>query len=162
VATLSPEPVADRPAPTGGVPGTVAAHASTDVPVALTGQLAGDVLAALQGRTYDTVALVAVCSGEVLRGVVRIERLLVAPPGTPVDELMDRQPPTVTPATDQEHAAWRAGRRWPWWTTRAGSSGWSLRSGCSASCSPSTTRTWPASAVSSGPGRLPAPPRRRA
>ena len=36
-----------------------------------------------------------------------IERLLAAPPGIPVEELMDRQPPTVTPDTDQEHAAWR-------------------------------------------------------
>jgi len=36
--------------------GTVAAHASWNVPVADTGKRADDVLAALQGRTYDTVA----------------------------------------------------------------------------------------------------------
>ena len=87
---------------------TVAAHAWTNVPVARPGQPAGEVLAALSGRTYDTVALVAVCAGDVLLGVVTIERLLAAPPGTPIEEVMDRQPPTVTPDTDQEHAAWRA------------------------------------------------------
>ena len=37
--------------------------------------------------------------------------------------------------------------------TRAGSSGWSLRSDSWAFCWPSTTRTWPASAVSSVPVR---------
>ena len=40
--------------------------------------------------------------------MVTIERLLAAPTDTPVDDLMGRQPPTVTPDTDQEHAAWRA------------------------------------------------------
>ena len=85
--------------------GTVAAHASWNVPVGYAGQRAGGVLAALQGRTYDTVALVAVCADDILLGVVTIERLLATPPDTPVDDLMDRRPPTVTPDTDQEHAA---------------------------------------------------------
>jgi magnesium transporter len=104
----SADPTIDRPARGGDVPGTVAAHASANVPVALAGQRAGDVLATLRGSRYDTAALVAVCAGDRLRGVVTIEQLLAAPPGTPVEELMDREPPTVTPATDQEHAAWRA------------------------------------------------------
>ena len=38
--------------------GTVAAHASWNVPVGYAGQRVGDVLAALRGHTYDTVALV--------------------------------------------------------------------------------------------------------
>jgi magnesium transporter len=108
VGTTRPDPTVDRPTPDGDAPGTVAAHASRDVPVASAGQRAGDVLAALQGHAYDTVALVAVCADDVLLGVVTIERLLAASPDDPVDALMDRQPPTVTPDTDQEHAAWRA------------------------------------------------------
>ena len=108
VRTASSNPTVDRPNRDGDVVGTVAAHASWNVPVGYAGQRAGDVLAALRGHTYDTVALVAVCADDVLLGVVTIERLLAAPPDTPVDDLMDRQPPTVTPDTDQEHAAWRA------------------------------------------------------
>lgn len=98
----------DGPVRDGDALGTVSAHASRDVPVALAGQPVDEVLAALRGHRYDSVALVAVCAGDVLVGVVPIERLLAAPPGTPVDEVMDRRPPTVTPDTDQEHAAWRA------------------------------------------------------
>ena len=52
----------DQPNRAGDVLGTVAAHGSTNVPVVPVGQRAADVLAALQGRSYDTTALVAVCA----------------------------------------------------------------------------------------------------
>jgi magnesium transporter len=87
----------------------VAAHAVADVPIARAEQTAQEVLTGLRGRRFDTVALVAVCSGDVLLGVVTMERLLAAtPPAVPVVDLMDPAPPTVTPGTDQEHAAWQA------------------------------------------------------
>ena len=58
VRTASSNPTVDRPNRDGDVVGTVAAHASWNVPVGYAGQRAGAVLAALQGHPYDTVALV--------------------------------------------------------------------------------------------------------
>jgi magnesium transporter len=51
---------------------------------------------------------VAVCGHGRLEGLVRIEDLLAADERTVVSDLMDTDPPTVSPATDQEVAAWRA------------------------------------------------------
>ncbi len=101
-------PQTDTAAPSTIDGHTVAAHASTEVPVAAADQSADEVLAALRGHAYDSVALVGVCVDGVLVGVVTMERLLAAAPATPVSELMDPHPPTVRPGTDQEHAAWQA------------------------------------------------------
>lgn len=87
---------------------TAAAHASTDVPVAAPADPVDLVLDGLRGRTFDTAAAVAVCTGDLLVGMVTIERLLAAPPGVTVAEVMDADPPTVAPGTDQEQVAWRA------------------------------------------------------
>lgn len=87
---------------------TAAAHASTAVPVAAPGDTVGHVLDGLRGRTFDTAAAVAVCTGDLLVGMVTMERLLAAGPGGTVAEVMDPDPPTVTPGTDQEQVAWRA------------------------------------------------------
>lgn len=88
--------------------GTVAAHVSTNVPVARTWQSVEQVLTGLRGREFDTVAAVAVCADGALLGVATMERLLAAPSTAPVIHVMDPQPPTVAPGTDQEHAAWQA------------------------------------------------------
>ncbi|HXV93445.1 MAG TPA: magnesium transporter [Pseudonocardia sp.] len=87
---------------------SVAAHASDAVPVVAPSQTADEALAALRGHAFDTVALVAVCTHGRLDGVVTMERLLSAPPRTPVADLMDARPPTVSPDANQEHAAWQA------------------------------------------------------
>lgn len=41
-------------------------------------------------------------------GVAVIERILGAPDGATIGAVMDPDPPTVTPDTDEEHAAWQA------------------------------------------------------
>jgi magnesium transporter len=66
------------------------------------------VLAGLVGHRYDSAAVVAVCDGSRLAGLVTIERLLAADPATAVDEVMNADPPVVAPGTDQEQAAWQA------------------------------------------------------
>ena len=87
---------------------TAAAHATRDVPTVTSGTLAGDARRQLAGRRYASAAHVAVCDGERLRGIVRIEDLIAADEQTPVSKLMDAVPPAVSPTTDQEVAAWQA------------------------------------------------------
>ncbi len=88
--------------------GTAAWHATRNVPIAAPHEPAGDVWARLQGRTFDSAAVIAVCDGERLVGLLTVERLLAAGPARPVADVMDADPPTLAPGTDQEHAAWRA------------------------------------------------------
>jgi magnesium transporter len=85
----------------------VAVLATRNVPVAEPDDAAGELLARMGGRLFDTVAYIPVCVQEQLVGLVAIELLHAAAPGTRVDELMDPNPPTVRPGVDQEVAAWR-------------------------------------------------------
>ena len=78
------------------------------VPVAAPSDRAGDIRRRLEGERYESVALVAVCSAERLDGILRIEDLLAAPPDALARDLMDREPPVVTPSVHREVAAWRA------------------------------------------------------
>lgn len=87
---------------------TAAEHVSRDVPVFAPQDLAESVLAALTGRRYACASLIVVCEGAIFQGVVRMEDLLAAAPGTPLVALMDRDAPVVAPGVDQEVAAWRA------------------------------------------------------
>lgn len=87
---------------------TAARHASTAVPTAGPDDVAGEVLRGLTGRRFDSAAVVAVCTGDQLVGVVTIERLLTADPCAALRTVMDHDPPTVAPGTDQELAAWQA------------------------------------------------------
>lgn len=66
------------------------------------------VLTGLRGRQFDAASVVAVVEHGRLEGLVTIERLLAAPLGASIAAVMDPDPPVVTPATDQEHAAWVA------------------------------------------------------
>jgi magnesium transporter len=86
---------------------TVAEHLATAVPRAEPGQLAGELRRDLVGREFESAADVAVCEGDLLVGLVPIERLLAAPSDLPVRALMDPDPPAVRPGTDQEKAALR-------------------------------------------------------
>lgn len=88
--------------------GTAEEHLSTAVPVTSPESTVEALLLAMRGRRFECAALAAVCSNGELLGVVSIERLLAAAPGTRVAEVMDPEPPTVGPGTDQEHAAWQA------------------------------------------------------
>lgn len=82
-------------------------HATRRVPVAGGDQTAAEVRGGLVGADFEYVEVVAVLDGEVLVGLVALERLLAADAGSRVRELMDPDPPRVAPDTDQEAAAWR-------------------------------------------------------
>ncbi|MGH9248507.1 MAG: magnesium transporter [Acidimicrobiales bacterium] len=97
-----------QPDPPGAGLGVAAEHATDRVPVASSRDTVGQVLASMRGRRFDSAAVVAVCEAGKLVGLVTIERLLAAPPGTVVAVVMDERPPTVWPETDQEHAVWEA------------------------------------------------------
>lgn len=78
------------------------------VPRAKPGSTVREVVAALHGHEYVTVAAVAITDEDRLLGLVRIEDLLKAPADAIVDSIMDPAPPIVSPGTDQEAAAWTA------------------------------------------------------
>jgi magnesium transporter len=88
--------------------GTAAQHASLDVPVVSPDDTVGAVLAGLAGRRFASASVIAVCSGDRLTGLATIEKLLAAPADAVVAAVMDADPPTVAPGTDQEKAAWTA------------------------------------------------------
>ncbi|MDD7940593.1 magnesium transporter [Actinomycetospora lutea] len=100
-------------APVGGT-GTRTAedHVSVAVPVTTPDERCGQVLDGMRGRRFESAAAVAVCAADgTLVGMVTVERLLASAGETPIRDVMDPEPPTVTPATDQEQAAWRAVHR---------------------------------------------------
>ena len=87
---------------------TAERHASMRVPVTSTSEPVADLLARLRGRDFNSASVAAVCDGEMLVGLVTIERLLNAPAGAAVGAVMDDDPPTVSPDTHQERVAWTA------------------------------------------------------
>lgn len=88
--------------------GTASHHATANVPTGAPTDDVDAILAALRGRQYDAASVIAVVEGGRLLGVVTVERLLAAPSGATLGDVMDPNPPTVAPTTHQEHAAWRA------------------------------------------------------
>lgn len=88
--------------------GVAVEHATARVPVAGPRDTVDAVLDSMRGRRFDSAAAVAVCAAHTLVGLVTIERLLAAAPGTALVDVMDREPPAVAPGTDQERAAWAA------------------------------------------------------
>lgn len=87
-----------------------AGHAATAIPVAHRQDSVDAVLASMRGRHFDSAAVIAVCEADLLTGLVTIERLLAAAPGSSVADVMDPAPPSVAPGVDQERAAWEAVR----------------------------------------------------
>jgi magnesium transporter len=87
---------------------TAERHASTRVPVTSRSEGVSALLSRLRGNEYDSASVTAVCEGELLVGLVTIERLLSAPPDAVVETVMDGDPPSVRPDTHQEHVAWAA------------------------------------------------------
>lgn len=87
---------------------TAERHASVRVPVTSRSEGVAQLRTRLAGHDYDSASVAAVCEGEMLVGLVTIERLLAAPPDAVVGAVMDGDPPTVSPDTHQEHVAWAA------------------------------------------------------
>jgi len=88
--------------------GTAIHHATTKVPMASPREDVATVAIAMQGQRFDAASVIAVLDDARLVGIVTIERLLAADPATAIADVMDSDPPTITPHTDQEHAAWLA------------------------------------------------------
>ncbi len=91
--------------------GTAAAHAVSNVPTAHPDDRVGATLTRMRGRSFASAALVAVCSGDRLEGLVTVERLLAAPDDTALSAIMDPDVPVVSSGTHQERAAWLAAQR---------------------------------------------------
>ena len=96
-------------APASVAPTSALAFASKRVPVALVGETVGQVRdRLLGGQRFDSAVGIAVLRDDQLTGLVRIEDLLSASGDAPIVTLMDSDPPTVTPGSDQEAAAAKA------------------------------------------------------
>lgn len=102
-------PLDTGPAPRGLLQQAIE-HSTRAVPVVHVDATIGQVRDVLATRRYDSARDVAVCDGPRLVGLLRIEDVLSAAPGMSVHDLMDPDPPTVAPGTDQEVAAWKAAR----------------------------------------------------
>lgn len=83
-------------------------HATLAVPRTSPGEQVDHLLARLRGDPVAAAECVAVFEGERLVGIARTGALVAAGPSARVREVMDRNPPTVSPSTDREPAAWRA------------------------------------------------------
>jgi magnesium transporter len=59
-------------------------------------------------RRYASLSHVAVCDGDELRGLLKIEDVMAARDDAQADALMDADPPVVREHVDQEVAAWKA------------------------------------------------------
>lgn len=102
-----PDPVVPDPP---GLRTAVEQFVTSRVPVCGPDDTAGTVRDALVGARHDVVDDIAVCDPEDgrLLGVIPGVRLSAAESSTPVRELMDPDPPVVTPGLDGEPAAWKA------------------------------------------------------
>jgi magnesium transporter len=90
---------------------SAASHAGRNIPIAAPNDTVNSVIERMRGVEFESAAVVAVCSGSQLAGLVTIERLLATPGQVAVSTVMDAQPPVVAPGVDQEHAAWLAAQR---------------------------------------------------
>ncbi|WP_404383000.1 magnesium transporter [Knoellia locipacati] len=92
----------------GSSPRAALRHATLAVPRTTPGEQVDDLLARLRGDPVAAAECVAVFEGERLVGVARMGALVAAEPGSHVVDVMDANPPRVSPSTDREPAAWRA------------------------------------------------------
>lgn len=86
-------------------------HATDRVPLARPDEPVASVRDRLIGARFDCADDVAVVRDRAFLGLVPIERLLSASDDARVDEVMDPDPPLVTPTADQESVAWEMVRR---------------------------------------------------
>ncbi|MGZ5372701.1 MAG: magnesium transporter [Aeromicrobium sp.] len=97
------------------LPGSIDQYLATDVPLCRPDATVSAVRATLLGRTYQSAADVAVCAMDEggshrLLGLIPLEALLAADGAIVVRDLMDADPPVVSPGLDQEKAAWKAAK----------------------------------------------------
>jgi len=85
-------------------------HLVVRVPIARPEERLADVRTALLGQRFDSVADIAVCEGDRLVGLIRLEDALAAPAEALAQDIMDAEPPVVGPGMDRERAAWQAVR----------------------------------------------------
>jgi magnesium transporter len=86
-------------------------HATAQVPTAHPDDLVEEVRAGLAGAHFGCADDVAVVADSVLVGMVPIERVFAASDLDRVADVMDPDPPVVSPGVDQEHVAWEMVRR---------------------------------------------------
>ena len=106
---MAPRPPASVPAPAARQQAT--AHLTARVPQAAPDDRAGEVLRGLAGGSFDCADDIVVLEDGELVGLVPIERLFAAPPAAALREIMDADPPVVTPGCDQQAVAWKMVRR---------------------------------------------------
>ncbi|GIH95222.1 magnesium transporter [Planobispora siamensis] len=95
----------------GEFTGTAGEHTVTAVPVFDPSATAREAWTRMLGTRFDSASDIVVRdAGGRLYGLVSVERLLAAAPAATLADLADRDPPIVTPGTDQEIAAWHAVR----------------------------------------------------
>jgi magnesium transporter len=66
------------------------------------------ILKMMTSRKFASATHIAICRAGHLEGIVRLEDLLAADPGTTAGTIMDAAPPLVRNGMDQEVAAWKA------------------------------------------------------
>jgi magnesium transporter len=103
--------VSHAPIDSDGRPDTAMQHMCSHVPTAAANDLVATVLDGMRGHQFDCAAAVVVLDGAVLLGLVTIEKMFAAAEDTFMTDIMDGDPPVVTPDTDQEQAAWQAVQR---------------------------------------------------
>jgi magnesium transporter len=86
-------------------------YATARVPTAHPDDLVEDVRAGLAGVSFECADDVAVVTDGVLVGLVPIERVFAASELDRVADVMDIDPPVVSPGVDQEQVAWEMVRR---------------------------------------------------
>lgn len=91
-----------------GINDTISQYCSARVPVVSLTATVTEMRDALAGRRFDSVDSIAVCTNDLLEGVIRIEDLLAAHEHLTASEIMDASPPVVGARTHQEAAAWKA------------------------------------------------------
>jgi magnesium transporter len=95
------------------LPGGVDRYMATRVAVCLPTDTVGSVRASLAGLDLETLDDVVVCDGtstRLLVGLIPVQRLFAAPASATAADILDPDPPVVTPGVDPEHAAWKAVR----------------------------------------------------
>lgn len=101
--------MANEPVPfTNFVPETASEHVCRLVPVTSPETRMGELRKSLEQVHFESATHIGVCDRDQFVGVLRVEDLFGAPPDKKVREIMDTDPPAVSPGVDQEKAAWKA------------------------------------------------------
>jgi magnesium transporter len=86
-------------------------HPIHAVPVARPGEAVAKARASLVGRDLTAAHDVVVLAGDEVRGIVDLRKLLAAPADTPIESLMDPDPPILSPGQNPSAAAHRMAAR---------------------------------------------------